>query len=81
MGDCKSRMMGVEEVSEMLGTSKGYAYKIIKTLNAERESQGFMTIPGKVVRDYFEKRIFSDSPRPDEAAGAIDGSQGLPTVG
>lgn len=60
-----SRVLNAEEISEMLGSSKGFAYKIIRTLNAERESKGCMVIPGKVSRDYFEERLFPDSPRPE----------------
>lgn len=46
------------ELSEMLGVSLGYAYKIIRILNKELEKSGYMVIAGKVPKGYFEKRWF-----------------------
>lgn len=46
------------ELSEMLGVSLGYAYKIIRILNKELEKSGYMVISGKVPKGYFEKRWF-----------------------
>ena len=37
--------MKVDEVAEMLGISKSYAYKIVQKLNAELKDKGFLTIP------------------------------------
>ena len=42
------------ELSDMLGVSMGYAYKIIRKLNKD----GFIVIAGKVPKGYFEKRWF-----------------------
>lgn len=36
------------EVAEILGISRPFAYKIIKQMNNELETQGFMTIAGRV---------------------------------
>lgn len=36
--------MKVDEVAEMLGISKSYAYKIVQKLNAELKDKGFLTI-------------------------------------
>lgn len=52
------RLMGAEEVSEVLGVSKPYAYKLIRKLNEELESTGCMFIPGKVNRAYLEEKFF-----------------------
>ena len=46
------------ELSELLGISLGYSYKIIKQLNAELEKAGYMTLSGKVSARYFEKRWY-----------------------
>ena len=35
--------MKVDEVAEMLGISKSYAYKIVQKLNAELKDKGFLT--------------------------------------
>ena len=36
------------EVAEILGISRPFAYKIIKQMNNELETQGIMTIAGRV---------------------------------
>ena len=46
------------ELSDMLGVSMGYAYKIIRKLNKELDKDGFIVIAGKVPKGYFEKRWF-----------------------
>lgn len=48
--------MRVEEVAEELGVSKSYAYKIVQKLNTELKSQGFITISGRVNKQYFFER-------------------------
>lgn len=63
------QLIGAEEVAEITGMSKSYAFKLIKTLNAELAAQGIMTIPGKVQRSYFEARLFS-APSKQRAAMA-----------
>ena len=46
------------EVAQELSVSKPYAYKLIKQLNKELEEKGFITIRGRVSRQYFEERIY-----------------------
>lgn len=58
--------VSAEEVSEILGVSKPYAYKLIKQLNDELKSKGFLTIAGKVSRRYFEEKFYGM--RGDECA-------------
>ena len=48
--------MRVEEVAQELGISKSYAYKIVQKLNAELKEKGFMTISGRVNKQYFMER-------------------------
>jgi hypothetical protein len=43
---------------EELGVSTSYAYKLIRELNAERAEDGFVTIKGRVSRQYFDERIY-----------------------
>ena len=45
--------MRVEEVATELDVSVSYAYKIIKQLNNELKAKGFVTISGRVNRQYF----------------------------
>lgn len=48
--------MRVDEVAQKLGVSKSYAYKIVQKLNAELKEKGFMTISGRVNKQYFMER-------------------------
>ena len=48
--------MRVEEVAKELGVSQSYAYKIVQKLNAELKEQGFLTISGRVNKQYFLER-------------------------
>lgn len=53
--------MKADEVAVELGTSKPYAYKLIKKLNAELSEKGFITISGRVSRKYFEEKIYGET--------------------
>ena len=48
--------MRVDEVAQELGVSKSYDYKIVQKLNAELKEKGFMTISGRVNKQYFMER-------------------------
>ena len=48
--------MKVDEVAKELGVSKSYAYKIVQKLNAELKEKGFMTISGRVNKQYCMER-------------------------
>lgn len=49
--------MRVDEVAQELSISKSYAYKIVQKLNAELKEKGFMTISGRVNKQYFMNNI------------------------
>ncbi len=48
--------MRVEDVAKKLGISKSYAYKIVQKLNKELKEQGFLTIAGRINKQYFFER-------------------------
>lgn len=48
--------MRIDEVAQELGISKSYAYKIVQKLNVELKEKGFMTISGRVNKQYFMER-------------------------
>lgn len=50
-----------DDVSKYMSISKPMAYKIIKKLNEELGSKGYLTISGKVNRRYFETKVFGTS--------------------
>ncbi len=50
--------MRVEEVAQELGISKSHAYKVIHKLNAElRDKTGYLTIAGRVNRNFFMEKF------------------------
>ena len=47
-----------DDVAQELCVSKPYAYKLIRKLNEELKAQGFITISGRVNRQYFYERLY-----------------------
>ena len=54
----ENRFIRAEEVADELGVSKPYAYKLIRQLNEELKDKGFITIAGRVNRQYFNERLY-----------------------
>ena len=48
----------VDEVATVLGVSKSYAYKIVREMNNELKQRGFITIAGRVSKQYFEEKLY-----------------------
>lgn len=46
------------EVAEKLGVPKPYAYKIIKQMNDELEAKEFITIAGRVSREFYKEKFY-----------------------
>lgn len=57
----KNRLITSEEVAKDLGVSKSFAYKVVRQLNDELKGKGFMTIAGKVSREFYEKKFYGNS--------------------
>ena len=53
-----NQFMRAEEVARELEVSKSYAYKLIQQLNAELREKGYITIAGRVHRQYFRERLY-----------------------
>lgn len=47
-----------DEAAEILGVSRGYAYKIIRGLNNELKEKGYRVISGKVPTKYFQEKFY-----------------------
>ncbi|MDE6424957.1 MAG: helix-turn-helix domain-containing protein [Ruminococcus sp.] len=58
----RKKFIKADEVAEMLEISKAHAYKIIRQLNDELEAKGFITISGRVSRQYFFERLYGNAP-------------------
>ena len=54
----ENKFIRVDEVAKELDVSKPYAYKIIHQLNEELKAKGFITIAGRVNRQYFNERLY-----------------------
>lgn len=46
-----------EDVQKLLGIGSSKAYYIIRQLNDELKSKGFITVAGKVSKKYFRERV------------------------
>ena len=53
-----SKIIRAEEVAKELDVSVPYAYKIIKQLNDELKAKGYITVSGRVNRQYFNERLY-----------------------
>ena len=53
---CDYKLVGKDEVEEMMGCSDQMAYKVIRQLNKELAAQGVRTVNGKVSRTYLVER-------------------------
>ena len=56
----ENKFMRVEEVAQELDVSVSYAYKVIQRLNNELKGKGFVTIAGRINRQYFNERLYGD---------------------
>lgn len=47
-----------KDIAAMLGISMGKAYKILREMNQELSSKGFLTIAGKIPIAYFKEKWY-----------------------
>ena len=57
-GGDEMNLIGVKEVQEILGVGETKAYSIIKQLNTELDKKGYITIRGKIPKEYLLERIY-----------------------
>lgn len=57
MFECRT-FITVKEIGEVLGVSESKSYGIVRDLNEELADKGYMVIPGRVSRKYFEERFY-----------------------
>ncbi len=65
----ENKFIKADEVAKELEVSKPYAYKIIRQLNEELNTKGFITISGRVNRQYFNERLYGVRKEENEDAG------------
>ena len=54
-----SQFLRADEVAEILDVSPSFAYKIIRELNMELDTKGYVTIAGRINRKYFYERMYA----------------------
>lgn len=54
----KKLMVTAEEIAVELSVSKSFAYNLTKRLNGELAKKGYITIPGRVSRRYYEEKLY-----------------------
>lgn len=64
----ENRFIRADDVAQELSVSKPYAYKLIRKLNEELKAQGFITIAGRVNRQYFYERLYGAGKRVNNAS-------------
>ena len=55
--DEDKKILDCMDIMEILKIKKSKSYEIIKKLNEELSEKGFITISGKVPKNYFEERM------------------------
>lgn len=55
------KFIKAEEVAQLLEVSVPYAYKVIRKLNQELADKGYLTVSGRVSRQYFNERMYNGS--------------------
>lgn len=50
--------LDADEIVELLGVSKGFAYKIIRELNKELRSRNYIVIAGRVPKKFFQEKYY-----------------------
>lgn len=53
--------LNAKDISEMLGVSVGFGYKLIREMNAELRKKGYLVVAGKVPTAYFKEKWYGFS--------------------
>ena len=63
------KFIRAEDVAKELDISKAYAYKLIQKMNAELREKGYLTIAGRINRQYFAERFYGIRSAVNDALG------------
>lgn len=55
-----------KDIAEEMGVSEAYGYNLIRQLNNELKEQGFVTVQGRLSRQYFEERIYGTKAKEED---------------
>ena len=69
-----SAFLTAPEAAQLLHISTSHAYKVTHRLNQELKAQGFLTIAGRISRDYLLERTTAAPKRQEaEDSGSLQG--------
>lgn len=54
----RQNFLSAYDVAGYMDCSLSTAYKLIRKLNSELSEAGFITVPGRIDKDYFESKIY-----------------------
>ena len=54
----EKRFVRANDIVEDLDVSIPFAYKIIRELNAELRAKGYMTVAGRVSKQFYEEKFY-----------------------
>ena len=63
------KFIRAEDVAKELDISKAYADKLIQKMNAELREKGYLTIAGRINRQYFAERFYGIRSAVNDALG------------
>lgn len=64
----EKKFIRVDEVARELDISISHAYKIMHQLNEKLEAKGFVTVSGRLNRQYFNERLYGAERREEDAS-------------
>lgn len=57
-GTMRAQFITASEVAEIMGISRSKAYQIVREMNRELKSQGYLTVAGKCPAQYFKQKFY-----------------------
>ena len=63
----KNLFIRVDDMVNELQISKPYAYKLMREMNDELKKKGFITISGRVSRQFYEEKFYGINQNKKEA--------------
>ena len=76
----RAQFITAAEVAEIMGISRSKAYQIVREMNRELKSQGYLTVAGKCPAQYFKQKFYG-FPEVSEMTGNEKTTALIPSVG
>lgn len=54
----KAQYITAQEIAEVMGIGKSKAYQLVRDMNRELKSMGYITIAGKCPMQYFKQKFY-----------------------